>query len=312
LTYQWQENGVNLANSASYSGVTTPTLTLSNVQGTAEGSYTIQVTDSALRKTNASIFVIVLDPNNLSFDPHLGFNGFINCWVNNAGVQGGYDAGFGYPINILIAGMNNGIAFMQPNTSLYAGNTTSAFWVNQTNGSPGQWIEQDFYIANDLLAGQGLALTFSGYCPSNSIPAPYVETAWIEDFAPDYSSLNGITTNLVAGQPFSITLNTAVQAGRHIQYGLRVFGLDNSPTNPDTASAVIVGPPQPTLTVGVSNNTVNLSFGPTELGHNYVVQSTTNLGNPNWQTVTTVPGIDAAQTATDTPGQSKFYRVQVQ
>ena len=312
LTYQWQKGGVNLVNNSSYSGVTTPTLTLSNIQGSAEGTYTVQVTDSAMRNANAKTFVLVFDPNNLSFDPNAGFSGFINCWVNSGGVQGGYDAGFGYPLNILIAGMNNGIAYMQPNTSLYAGNEANSFWVNQTDGSPGQWIEQDFYIANDILAGQGFTLTFSGYCPSNSIPAPYVESAWVEEFNSGYGLIGSVTTNLVAGQAFSITLPTGAVAGNHIQYGLRVFGLDNSPTNTDTATAVLVGPPQPTLTATVSGKTVNLSFGPTEVGHNYVVQSTTSLSAPTWQTVTTLPGIDAAQTATDTAGQTKFYRVQVQ
>jgi hypothetical protein len=206
--------------------------------------------------------------------------------------------------------MNNGTAFMQPNTDLY--NPSDAFWTNP-DGTPAKWVEEDYYIANDILAGQGLTLTFSGYCPSNSIPAPYSVFAWVEDFVPNYSSLNGVTTNLIAGQPFSITLNTAVGAGRHIQYGLRVLGLDNAPTNSDTATAVIVTPPQPTITAMLSNKAVNLSFAPTALGHNYGVQYTTNLGNPSWQTLSTLPGIDAAQTLTDPVGPgARFYRVHVQ
>lgn len=312
LTYQWQKGGANLANSASYSGVTTPTLTLSNVQGSAEGQYTIQITDSALRKTNASTFVVVLDPNNLSFDPNLGFNGYINGWPYSGPefTGGNTDTGFGYPLNILIAGMNNGTAYMQPNTTLFDNDLNSTFWVN--NG-PGQWVEQDFYIGNDLLGGKGLNLTFAGFCPSNSIPAPYVESAWIEDFSSGYALSGSVTTNLIAGQAFSITLATSMNAGDHIQYGLRVFGPDNSSTNPVTATEMFVSPPQPTLSATISNKTVNLSFGPTALGHNYGIQYTTNLSNPNWQTITTLPGVDAAQTLSDTPGaSSRFYRVQVE
>jgi hypothetical protein len=40
LSYQWQLNNSNLTDSASISGATTPTLTLSNVFGGSAGSYT--------------------------------------------------------------------------------------------------------------------------------------------------------------------------------------------------------------------------------------------------------------------------------
>ena len=309
LSYQWQKNGVNLANGPGIAGATTASLTLTNVQGSAEATYTAKVTDEALNTATASTFLIVFDPSNLSFDPHANLNGFINASANNGGTVGSPDSSFSYPVPRLRAGITNGSAYMQPNIDLY--NATDPFWANQADGSPGQWVEENFFIANDALAGQ--TLTFSGFCPSNSLPAPYVTTAWVEDFAPDYSSLNAVTTNLVAGQAFSITLTTATDPGRHIQYGLRVFGLDNPPSNPDTATAVIVTPMPPSLSASASNNAVNLSFAPTTPGHNYIVQYKTNLTDAVWQTLTTVPGIAAPQTVSAPVGPgSRFYRVYVQ
>ena len=264
LTYQWKKGGVNLANGPGIAGATTSSLTLTNVQGSSEANYSVLVTDSALRSSSASTYLVVFDPANLSFDPHATLNGYINAFANVGGTVGSPDSGFGYPIPRLRAGITNGTAFMQPNTDLY--NASDSFWANQGDGSPGQWVEEDFFIANDALTGQ--TLTFSGFCPSNSLPDPYVATAWVEDFAPDYSSKNAVTSNLVAGQAFSITLVTATDPGRHIQYGLRVFGLDNPPSNPDTATAVLVTPLPPTLSAGLSNKTVNLTFAPTTPGHN--------------------------------------------
>lgn len=51
--------------------------------------------------------------------------------------------------------------------------------------------------------------------------SPYTATAFIKDFAPDYSSFNLITASLANGD-FNISLVTG--AGRHIQYGFETVG----------------------------------------------------------------------------------------
>ncbi len=43
-TVRWQRNGVNLENGLLYSGVSTSTLTISNVDDTVEGAYTVELT----------------------------------------------------------------------------------------------------------------------------------------------------------------------------------------------------------------------------------------------------------------------------
>jgi hypothetical protein len=41
LTYQWRLNGTNLANDGNYSGVNSPTLTVSNIDASRRGDYTV-------------------------------------------------------------------------------------------------------------------------------------------------------------------------------------------------------------------------------------------------------------------------------
>jgi hypothetical protein len=306
LTYQWKKNGANLTDGPNIAGSTTSTLSLTNVTGAAEANYSVVITDSSLASSTGRTYVVVFDPANLSFDPHATLNGFINYFaLNPDNTAGGYAGGFGYATDLLRGNINNGVASMMPNISLY--NINDATWANP-DGTPNKFLEQDFFIANDALLGQ--TLTFNGYCPSNSLPSEYQASAWIEDFAPDYSSFTSANSNLVAGQPFSITLPTT--PGGHIQYGLRLVGPDNSPTNIDTMSAVLVSIIPPSLSATVSNKTVNLSF-PSVAGHDYNIQFKTNLTDANWQTLGTVPGTGASQGMPDAAGSnSRFYRLFVQ
>jgi hypothetical protein len=306
LTYQWQKNGINLTNSPSVGGVTTPTLGLTNVTGAAEANYSIIITDGSSVSSTGKTYVVVFDPANLSFDPHASLNGFINQFaLNPDGTAGAYLNGTGYATDILRSMIINGVAYIMPNTAIYDPNNANL--VNP-DGSPNRFLEQDWFIGNDDLAGQ--TLTFNGYCPSNSVPSGYTASVWIEDFIPSYGSFTSANSNLVAGQPFSITLPTT--AGDHIQYGVRLTGPDNSPTNAATVSAALVSVVPPSLASSASGNTVNLSF-PSVNGHDYNVQYKTNLTDALWQTLTTVSGTGTNVLVPDTatPG-ARFYRLFVQ
>jgi N-acetyl-anhydromuramyl-L-alanine amidase AmpD len=59
LTYQWRKDGLNLGNSSKYAGVTTTTLTVTNVQQTDVGNYSVAVTDSKGTVTSASAALAV-------------------------------------------------------------------------------------------------------------------------------------------------------------------------------------------------------------------------------------------------------------
>jgi hypothetical protein len=306
LTYQWKKNGASLTNGPNIAGVTTPTLTLSNVTGAAEANYSIVITDRSLVSSTGKTYVVVFDAANLTMDPHATLNGFINYYaLNPDNTAGGYAGGFGYATDLLRSKVVNGVVYILPNTAVY--DISNPVWTNP-DGTPNKFLEQDLFIANDDLLGQ--TLTFNGYCPSNSLPGEYLASVWIEDFAPDYSSFTSVNSNLVAGQAFSITLATT--PGGHLQYGMRLVGPDNSPTNTDTVSAALVSVNPPGLTAVASNNTVNLSF-PSVSGHDYNIQYKTNLTDAVWQTLTTVSGTGTNVLVPDPATQSsRFYRLFVQ
>jgi hypothetical protein len=87
LTYQWSKDGVVLTNGPGISGATTNALTLSNVLGNREGTYTLVVTDSGANSATNSDQVFVYNPDWLYYDrAYSPFFGFINVWNGAARV----------------------------------------------------------------------------------------------------------------------------------------------------------------------------------------------------------------------------------
>jgi len=66
----------------------------------------------------------------------------------------------------------------------------------------------------------------------------------------------------------------------------------------------------PRMAANSTSGTLNITF-PTEYGFTYTLQYTTSLANPSWQTLSSVSGNNYIQTLTDTPGQTRFYRISV-
>src|SRR5262249_19342279 len=59
FTYQWRRNGQNLANGSGVSGATTSTLTLTGVQSTQAGIYTLVVSNAAAIATSSNAFLSI-------------------------------------------------------------------------------------------------------------------------------------------------------------------------------------------------------------------------------------------------------------
>jgi hypothetical protein len=324
LTYHWSKNGVNLADGGGISGSATSALSLNGVQPTQEGTYRLVVTDSGALSATNTVGLVVYNPGWLYFDRALApFNGFINAWNGGnlisappASGAGGTSpkASFGFgvtPTSLLRASMNtsNDVITLQPNTYVYDGATNSMnpAYINP-DGSAAAYLEQDYYIQNDGLAGDNL--TFSGYCSSNSLNSNYTARAFIKDGSPDWSVEHRYDAPLKAGQPFNVTV--ASTPGDHIQYGFGVWGPGNSATNPVTLGAVEVKVYSPIGSVSRSGTNLNLTF-PTVINHTYAVQYTTNLTNGSWSTLTTSNGTGINVVVPDaTTGASRFYRLSTQ
>lgn len=325
LSYHWSKNGVNLADVGGISGSATSTLNLTGVQPAQEGTYKLVVTDSSSLSATSAVSLVVYNPGWLYFDRALAsFNGYINVW-NGANLVSAPPAsgaggtspkssfGFGVsPTTLVRASMNlsNDVITLQPNTSVYDGatNAMDAAYINP-DGSSAAYMEQDFYIGNDSLAGD--TVTFAGYCSSNSLDSKYTARAWVKDGSPDWSVEHRYDAALVAGQPFNVTVATT--AGDHIQFGFGLWGPDNSGTNPITQGAVQVNVYSPISSVNRSGPNFNLGF-PTVINHSYAVQYKTNLTDGTWNTLVTTngTGVNIVVPDTTTGASRRFYRLSTQ
>jgi len=71
LSYKWQKDGADITDPNAH-GVTTSTLTLSNVTVAMQGNYTVTVTDSAGPLTSSQAYLTVNDPGLISITPAFG------------------------------------------------------------------------------------------------------------------------------------------------------------------------------------------------------------------------------------------------
>jgi len=116
-------------------------------------------------------------------------------------------------------------------------------------GGPGaagnKIMEANLYIeTTDVLNGQ--TVTFEGTVLSNTFTAAHTAILFIKDFAPNFSSANVMEIPLVPG-PFSFSLATDPGAGRHVQYGFQVKGVNVwvTDTAPFGNAMIVSGVPQP-------------------------------------------------------------------
>ncbi len=100
---------------------------------------------------------------------------------------------------------------------------------NPNNGGPGapgnKIMEANLYQeVNDTFAGQ--LVTFSGFVTAFSLTDAHEARVFIRDFAPDYSSLNETIVEVSSTGAFSISLLTDAGAGRHVQWGFQLKGVN--------------------------------------------------------------------------------------
>jgi hypothetical protein len=115
---------------------------------------------------------------------------------------------------------------MSPNTI----GDPNAFWYTPSgqNGALGNKImEGNLYAQDDLLAGSVIQFdgTVSAFnLTTNSAGIPYQLTAFIRDFAPDYSSVVEAVYNLSGTGNFQLSLDTIDDPARHVQWGIQIKG----------------------------------------------------------------------------------------
>jgi hypothetical protein len=91
-------------------------------------------------------------------------------------------------------------------------------------GHPGNKIMEANLYAEPVGSLPGQNVTFVGYVLSNTLTSAHVATAFIRDFAPDFSSFNTTIIPLPTSGHFTLSLATVNDPARHVQYGFQVKG----------------------------------------------------------------------------------------
>ncbi|HZT22901.1 MAG TPA: hypothetical protein VFB55_08335 [Verrucomicrobiae bacterium] len=171
-------------------------------------------------------------------DPAKSWQGYMNVF-NLPADGGGYQFGSAWGAGDLRATFVGGTNLvLQPCTNVWE--TTNTYWVKADGVSPNKNMDASFYVQDDTLVGQNL--TFVGTCLSNTLTGDYSSQAFIKIFDGGYNLLASVTTNLIAGQFFSITL-AAVAGAVHVQYGFETVGPDANPATADSLGQVVIAVP---------------------------------------------------------------------
>jgi hypothetical protein len=174
----------------------------------------------------------------LTVDPNAPWQGFMNVFEIDRSeavpTRGGFVFGSGWGFNDLTASFNDigtltlGVNTIGDPNEFWYQNTSGTAQDPQNPGGPGQlgnkWMDANGFVqfTNDASL-TGTSLTFTGIVQSNSFTANHTATAFIRDFAPDFSSFEEATVALTPGV-FSVSLDTVEGEGRHIQIGFNVGG----------------------------------------------------------------------------------------
>lgn len=126
-------------------------------------------------------------------------------------------------------------------------NDANPYWYTP-GGGPGssgnKIMEANLYQQVDgALSGQ--TVTFNGLVLSNSFTSAHTVKAFIRDFAVDFSSFTESSVVLSGPGAFSLSLNTIADAGRHVQWGFQVTGVNVWITDIAPFGNMVIATPTP-------------------------------------------------------------------
>jgi hypothetical protein len=187
---------------------------------------------------SAQAVVVNVDPSGPAW---LGYMNVFELPSNG----GGFVFGSSWGTNDLNSSFNDGAhtLTLSPNTI----GDPNPFWYTPSGGpgASGNKIMQANLYQQVTGTYSGQTVTFEGTVLSNTFTSAHTAMIFIRDFAPDFSSSVDVFIPMVAGN-FSVSLNTIADAGRHVQWGFQVQGVNVWAT--DTApfgTAVIATIPAP-------------------------------------------------------------------
>jgi hypothetical protein len=109
-------------------------------------------------------------------------------------------------------------------------------------GAAGQHLMEANLYAEPAGSLPGQNVTFNGCVYYNTLTSAHVATAFIKDFASDFSSFNATIIPLPASGHFTLSLATVNDPARHVQWGFQVKGVNVWVTDLAPYGSVKVGP----------------------------------------------------------------------
>ncbi len=181
-------------------------------------------------------------------DPSSSWMGYMNVFELPAN-GGAYLWGSPWGVEDLRANFSGTVLTLSPNT---IGDPNEYWYIGGgAPGNPGNKImAASMYVEPPAGTLANQTVTFSGEVLENTLTSAHTVVAFIKDFAPDYSSFNVVSVPLEPG-PFSITLTTEGNPGRHVQYGFEMVGVNvwETDVEPFGEVKVAVAAPSPNVTV---------------------------------------------------------------
>jgi hypothetical protein len=176
-------------------------------------------------------------------DPLTTWIGYMNMFTLPAD-GGAYVTGQVWPTVDLTASFSGDILTLGP-TSI---NDPSPVWYigGGAPGAPGNRIMDANFYNETTGVYTGQTLTFTGNVLSNTFLSGYTVTAFVKDFAPDYSSSINSLFPITGPGVFEVSLSLQTDPGRHVQYGFTVHGPNVWITDRDPiGNAQITAVPEP-------------------------------------------------------------------
>ena len=162
--YQWRFNGTNLP------GATASSLSLTNVQVSDAGSYSVVLSNSASTLASSNAFLTVAVPNPLAFDP---FAPAVTAYTPGANLIGQTNASGGYWTQAGPSGSQptiqagslsvGGLSGPSGNSVVFGGNGMSARFNPGTNTASGTWFYSLIVRLADIIGLSSSGVFWAGF-----------------------------------------------------------------------------------------------------------------------------------------------------
>lgn len=187
-----------------------------------------------------------------------GWRGYLNAFASGSGIAGsGYQFGSDWGLGDLkttVVTSNTGTYIgdqlrLEPNYNTYANaqdNGARAYWTNSSDGGltagplGNKFVELNTFVeTNPITAG---SINFSGTIDSYTLASEFTAIAFIKVLNPGngYNIDVFETYNLNSGSQFSLNADLSAHAGKVLQVGYAVYGINSNPANTVANGSVLV------------------------------------------------------------------------